>query len=366
MLLLRSSARAVKQPHRRAQPPFSTTAAQSNRDHHHASPTWSSSRKQLVEALTQGSSLARAPCAWYVDHGEKHSLSSGSVNHNNSHNGNSGGYGGVGEGGGSVSTSAGFASTAVMRVNARQTPVSHAALAHAESSASDALRAELERHLRTGGATVLITPIVDPLIMDLAALGGKGAFPVAERMTGDEDDDGEGLDFLLSRSVDYDGSTSPEVEARGGAVLVEGTVCKCDPDDPGDCCARDLATYSTTCPTYSACEPNTCPVLASVDGAAPLGAGGSGCAFAQVIKAVATTHTHRHQYYAAIVQTTRGGGGIMDGDDGVEYEEFLVHRPNGDSWIAGALPPPTSVRRASFGPQLRGELRRLAVEQQGQ
>ena len=115
------------------------------------------------------------------------------------------------------------------------------------------------------------------------------------------------------------------------------------------------------------------------------------CAFARAIKAAAATHVHRHQYYAAIVQTSHredggdGGGGqqgaeeARDGRDGGEdgvggdelfngvvgYEEFLVHRPAGDEWIAGALPPPTSVRRASFGPQLRGELLRLAVQQNG-
>jgi hypothetical protein len=60
-----SAAAAVKQPHRRAAS-TSVRAAAFSRDHH-SSPSWSSSRKQLVEALTQGSALARAPCAWYVD-----------------------------------------------------------------------------------------------------------------------------------------------------------------------------------------------------------------------------------------------------------------------------------------------------------
>jgi hypothetical protein len=51
--------------------------------------SWGGHRKQLVEALTQGASLARAPCAWYVDH------SSGEI---------SGGEGGGAGGGGSPKT----------------------------------------------------------------------------------------------------------------------------------------------------------------------------------------------------------------------------------------------------------------------
>ena len=154
---------------------------------------------------------------------------------------------------------------------------------------------------------------------------------------------------------------------------------------------------------------NACGLSTDLDldlaaGGKEAGAGGAGsgaasgqqavgqCAFARAIKAAAATHVHRHQYYAAIVQTSHrdGGGGGGEGQRGAEeardardgggesgggddlffngvvgYEEFLVHRPAGDEWIAGALPPPTSVRRASFGPQLRGELLRLAVQQSG-
>lgn len=299
----------------------------------------------------------------------------------------------------------------VMRVNARQTPVSHAALAHADSTACDELRAELERHLRDGGATVLVTPIVDPLIIDSTSFGGGGGSSRFPSMEDVEDalsgSGGKSLGSFgsLARSVDFDG-TVYEPRLGGGAssrrsakVLVEGTVCKCDPDDPGDCCARGLATYCTSCPVLASCDDPAHASMDALDAVEVSGAGvdcaacgtsaglggysssssrvggGGGigeCAFARAIKAAAATHTHRHQYYAAIVQTSHGVGvnATVDGEDdddgtvvdGVGYEEFLVHRPAGDAWIAGALPPPTSVRRASFGPQLRGELRRLAVQ----
>lgn len=268
-----------------------------------------------------------------------------------------------------------------MRVNARQTPVSHAALAHADSTACDELRAELERHVREGGATVLVTPIVDPLIIDSASFG----FPA-----GDDDDDGA-PGGSLARNVDFDGTVNDPSFGGGGAssrrgakVLVEGTVCKCDPDDPGDCCARGLATYCTSCPVLASCDDAADASELEADCGARGGGSGSGgrgeagkveSAFARAIMAAAATHTHRHLYYAAIVQTSHGVGvnATTDGDgddeddgtvvDGVGYEEFLVHRPAGDAWIGGALPPPTSVRRASFGPHLRGELRRLVVQQ---
>mmetsp|Transcript_27932 Transcript_27932/g.68708 ORF Transcript_27932/g.68708 Transcript_27932/m.68708 type:complete len:109 (+) Transcript_27932:1072-1398(+) len=100
------------------------------------------------------------------------------------------------------------------------------------------------------------------------------------------------------------------------------------------------------------------------------------------MKSAAVAHVDgQHQYYAAVVQTSHSVGASATFDDydaqgvggaggvvvnGVGYEEFLIHRPNGDAWIAGSLPPVTSVRRASFGPKLRGELKKLAVEQQQQ
>ena len=57
-------------------------------------------------------------------------------------------------------------------MNARQVGVSHRAIAHGDSVDASSLRGELERHIKGGGATVLVMPIVDPLIMDV---GGPGA-----------------------------------------------------------------------------------------------------------------------------------------------------------------------------------------------
>ena len=379
---LRSAAKAVTTAHRRTRASSSSAAAASfvasafggRGDPHGTGMSWSSSRKQLVEALTQGSALARAPCAWYVDHSDRPDggalgSSSSSVS-----------------AAGVVSSSAGSASASVVRVRARQAAVSHEALAHADSADCAALRFELEMHLRTGGATVLLCPIVDPLIVDMAAMPELGGFDGFGEEEGDEmdDDDAAGASpgpfGTLARSVDFDGSTSGSPSKKSGRVLVEGTVCKCDPNDPGDCCARGLASYCTSCPVLASMdEPNAasaievtggsvdcahCGMSADVGDASFAGRVGD-CAFAKAIKAAAAqTHGERHQYYAAIVQTPHGHG-VSDTVEGVGYEEFLVYRPSGDAWIAGALPPPTSVRRASFGPQLRGELESLAVEHPG-
>ena len=437
--LLKSAAAAVKQPHRRSRARGSsstTSAAFSGRGGDHpSSPSWSFNRKPLVEALTHGSALARAPCAWYVD---KTSDINSSID-------------GSGQGGGNANTTRSVSRSAgpvaadtpsssphsaaayenfprVMRVNARQAPVSHRALAHADSTECDELRDQLERHIRDGGATVLVTPLVDPLIFDpLASTSAFGDFPSMEYL----DDEDEELDCAddalcglggtslgsfgsLARSVDYDGTGSGGMGGGGGGaaasrVLVEGTVCKCDPNDPEDCCARSLATYCTSCPVLASCDEggggggvdaievngsrvdcNACGMSTDLDAGAGAGAGTGAaasannnntsaargvvgdCAFARAVKEAAASHVHRHQYYAAIVQTGHGVGvdaTMEDGEyedgtvvDGVGYEEFIVHRPAGDAWIAGALPPPTSVRRANFGPQLRGELRRLVLQ----
>mgnify|MGYP005719985197 FL=1 len=60
--------------------------------------------------------------------------------------------------------------------------------------------------------------------------------------------------------------------------------------------------------------------------------------------------------------TTSDEDEFVDPVSGVGYEEFLVFRPNGDAWLGGLAPPPTSVRRANFGPKLRSELKKLAVQ----
>ena len=88
-------------------------------------------------------------------------------------------------------------------------------------------------------------------------------------------------------------------------------------------------------------------------------------------------------YYAAVVRTRDVGRSDENGEETSDaslesawnddasafsaealadagYEQFLVYRPNGDAWLAGSVPPPTTVRRASFGPKLRAELWSLA------
>jgi hypothetical protein len=112
----------------------------------------------------------------------------------------------------------------------RYTPVSHAALAHADSTECDELRATLERHLLAGGATVLVTPIVDPLIVDPISFGGMlGDFPSMEELDEDDEEDedfaedalsgsgGQSLGSfgLLARSVDFDGSVKPSRKGGG-------------------------------------------------------------------------------------------------------------------------------------------------------
>ena len=201
-------------------------------------------------------------------------------------------------------------------------------------------------------------------------------------------------------------------------VFVEGTACACDPNDPGDCCARGLSEYCTTCPTLASCDesldglgsdgltagsgasssvdrdrfPYPSP-LRSTDAlesleflrAACAAATRTGdCAFSEAIKDEVSRKGERPEnagrtYYAAVVRT-RDVGRSDDEDASLEsawnatdpsafsaaaladagYEQFLVYRPNGDAWLAGSVPPPTTVRRASFGPKLRAELWSLA------
>lgn len=339
------------------------------------SKSWSRARKQLVEALVQGSGLARAPSVWYVDHRDDDAAPGVSPKLSRQ---------------GAVTSSVGpvaGSSDDVVRVHARREGVSHRALAHPESREHDHLRDELSRHVAAGGATVLVTPIVDPLIVDLSADAERDA-----RSTFDEDPDGYGSFAPLSRTVDFDGSSSSA--GPSGRVLVEGTVCKCDPNDPGDCCARGLSTYCTSCPVLASCDEaadglgEALVAGTSVEhgagethGNAAAGSGSCAsagalgdCAFARAIKEAAATVADRNVYYAAVVQTARRAGaeattddldGVLDGEGGVAsigYEEFLVYRPAGDAWIAGSVPPPTSVRRASFGPKLRRELMSLSAE----
>lgn len=376
---------------------------------------WRAHGKQIVEALTRGSSLARAASVWFVDRRA--------------------------DDGASTSAAAAPASFAtpgeiqrfgartddaaddVLRVDARRESLPRRALAHPESRENREVRAALERHLASGGATVLLAPIVDPLIVDLSADADRDAAATFDEAAGSSDDPNDGSAPARTRSGMSSGSfvrfdaTWKNGDERG--VFVEGTACACDPNDPGDCCARGLSEYCTTCPTLASCDesldglggdgltvgssvdrdpPHALSPLRSTDAleslealrAACAAATRTGdCAFSEAIKDEVSRKGERPEnagrtYYAAVVRTRDVGrsdekNGEETSDASLEsawnddasafsaealadagYEQFLVYRPNGDAWLAGSVPPPTTVRRASFGPKLRAELWSLA------
>lgn len=376
---------------------------------------WRAHGKQIVEALTRGSSLARAASVWFVDRRA--------------------------DDGASTSAAAAPASFAtpgeiqrfgartddaaddVLRVDARRESLPRRALAHPESRENREVRAALERHLASGGATVLLAPIVDPLIVDLSADADRDAAATFDEAAGSSDDPNDSSAPPRTRSGMSSGSfvrfdaTWKNGDERG--VFVEGTACACDPNDPGDCCARGLSEYCTTCPTLASCDesldglggdgltvgssvdrdpPHALSPLRSTDAleslealrAACAAATRTGdCAFSEAIKDEVSRKGERPEnagrtYYAAVVRTRDVGrsdekNGEETSDASLEsawnddasafsaealadagYEQFLVYRPNGDAWLAGSVPPPTTVRRASFGPKLRAELWSLA------
>ena len=376
---------------------------------------WRAHGKQIVEALTRGSSLARAASVWFVDRRA--------------------------DDGASTSAAAAPASFAtpgeiqrfgartddatddVLRVDARRESLPRRALAHPESRENREVRAALERHLASGGATVLLAPIVDPLIVDLSADADRDAAATFDEATGssDADDPNDGGNGMSSGSFVRFDATWKNGDERD--VFVEGTACACDPNDPGDCCARGLSEYCTTCPTLASCDESLdglggdgLTVGSSVDRDAPsvgalsplrstdaleslealraacAAATRTGdCAFSEAIKDEVSRKGERPEnagrtYYAAVVRTRDVGrsdekdfSGEETSDASLEsawnddanafsaqaladagYEQFLVYRPNGDAWLAGSVPPPTTVRRASFGPKLRAELWSLA------
>ena len=352
---------------------------------------WRQHGKQIVEALTRGSSLARAASVWFVDRRSDSEGASTSA---------------------TASTTAAFTSPSsierfhtaqnsevCLQVDARRESLPRRALAHPESRENREVREALEQHLASGGATVLLAPIVDPLIVDLSADAERDA-----RATFDEDF--SSMDILGSFSTFEKTWTSTHSTETGNPdVFVEGTACACDPNDPGDCCARGLSEYCTTCPTLVSMDESldglggdALQVGSSVDHGAgdvhfsthgnlsPLRstdaleslevlqaacerATASGdCAFSKAIKHETSKRKDENgrTYYAAVVKTGVDSGidsesissSSSDALDG--YELFLVYRPNGDKWVAGVVPPPTTVRRAQFGPKLRGELWSLA------
>ena len=307
----------------------------------------------------QGSGLARAPSVWYVDHRDDDAASGASPKLSRQ---------------GAVTSSVGpvaGSSDDVVRVHARCEGVSHRALAHPESREHDHLRDELARHVAAGGATVLVTPIVDPLIVDLSADAERDA-----RATFDGDGDGYGSFASLSAPstlTDHPPPRDRRAASSSRAPCVSAT------RTTREIAAReDSARTAPVVPcwrraTTSAGTSSTAPGAARGGGSCETAGALGDCAFARTIKEASATVAERNVYYAAVVQTaSRVGVEATDaleetfaregGDASVGYEEFLVYRPAGDVWIAGSVPPPTSVRRASFGPKLRRELATLSAE----
>ena len=146
----------------------------------------------------------------------------------------------------------------MFRVDARRESLPRRALAHPESRENKDIRAALERHLAGGGATVLLAPIVDPLIVDLSASADRDAAATFdEAVDGVEDASASRPDGSTTRTgsfVKFDPTWTAGDDKHDRDVFVEGTACACDPNDPGDCCARGLSEYCTTCPTLVSCD----------------------------------------------------------------------------------------------------------------
>ena len=367
---------------------------------------WRSAGKQIVEALTRGSSLARAASVWFVDRRSDSDGASTSAFARSA----------------TASTAAFTTPSSIERfyatrnekkiqVDARRESLARRALAHPESKENEEVRRALESHLHAGGATVLLAPIVDPLIVDLSADAERDA-----RATFDEDTGSfSAFATFLSQKM-----PKPETNDQTPSVFVEGTACACDPHDPGDCCARGLSEYCVSCPTLVSCDESLdglgsdgLQVGSSVDhgageahfsrtnpsplrstdalesleilhAACAVATKKGDCAFSKAIKkdaVVKTSNERGRTYYAAVVKTGVGnetkpneGGALSNNsrENNIDtttsssdiqlagYELFLVYRPNGDQWLAGVVPPPTTVRRARFGPKLTRELFSLA------
>lgn len=383
---------------------------------------WRAHGKQIVEALTRGSSLARAASVWFVDRRADDGASTSAAAAPAS-------FATPGEIQRFGARTDDSATDDVLRVDARRESLPRRALAHPESRENREVRAALERHLASGGATVLLAPIVDPLIVDLSADADRDAAATFDEACGSSDDPNHlGVNDGATRrrgSMSKSGSfvrfdaTWKNGDERD--VFVEGTACACDPNDPGDCCARGLSEYCTTCPTLASCDesldglgsdgltagsgassgvdrdrdPYPSPLrstdalesLEALRAACAAATRTGDCAFSEAIKDEVSRKGERPEnagrtYYAAVVRTRDVGDELKKefSDASLEsawnatdptafsaaalanagYEQFLVYRPNGDAWLAGSVPPPTTVRRASFGPKLRAELWSLA------
>ena len=107
-------------------------------------------------------------------------------------------------------------------VGVRECP--HRAIAHGDSVDASSLRGELERHIKGGGATVLVMPIVDPLIMDV---GGPGT-PRQSVANAEEEPKTPGGSptgpLSVSQVEHYMLQASPVLEAFGNAKTIRASV----------------------------------------------------------------------------------------------------------------------------------------------
>lgn len=252
-----------------------------------------SPRKRLVEELTRGLGLTRSPCAWYVAKKV------------------------TGERG------------APQTLHARAAEVSQAALASSTANATNAepkdfeallarekLSREFAEHARDGGASLMVVPIVEPMVAH------------------------------FGEEVVVDGAVQPRVPSALSSYCMGCPLQSIDdvspsaaPDTPKTCafeCAMRTAVKSEQQGTYYAAL-----LRADVDFQARLGSGDEDFAA------------------EACGRGAEAGGMSAQGgeDEGATYEEFLIHRPP-TSWMGQ---PPPVVYRATFGMELRGQLLNLVA-----
>ena len=221
-------------------------------------------------------------------------------------------------------------------------------------TSGDALADELERHLEQGGATVLVAPRLDPLVVDLGDGDARQPTLAAPRATPRRRPRCPAARARSWRARCVSATrTTPAIAARGGlSTYARAARCWPPPTSALDGLGAALA------PGSSADEETGGE---NAFGGFPFGERAReevlSCAFSRAVMEASKRRAAGHtNYYAAIVRSARGAGGAVTMDDGdageFGYEEFVVHRPAGDNWLGGAAPPPTTVRRASFGPKL--------------
>ena len=315
----------------------------------------------------QGSGLARAPSVWYVDHRDDDAASGASQNS-------------PARAPSPAASAPSPAPPTTSSASTRDARGCHRALAHPESREHDHLRDELARHVAAGGATVLVTPIVDPLIVDLSADAERDA-----RATFDGDGDGYGS-FARAPPAPSTLTDHPPPRDRRAASSSRAP-CGARPERPGRLLRERTRTYCTSCPVLASCDVDGLgaalvpPSAEHGAGETRRAAGAGSCETAGALgiaRSRAPSKRRRRRWRRGTCTTPpscrrRAEWGwrrrmlskrrrARRRRLSVGYEEFLVYRPAGDAWIAGSVPPPTSVRRASFGPKLRRELATLSAE----